>query len=114
MESLHVFAKMSNDEHRGLRGGARRYSRDLEARLVLRMVREGWLVPEHKIPRLRQEVEDIITEGRDERAKVQAFRALVESEIAIVNSANLADNAQDSETKTGEPTPEPIQPDQPD
>ena len=101
---------MSSDEHRGLRGGVRRYSRDLEARLVLRMVREGWLVPEQKIPRLRQEVEDIVTEGRDERAKVQAFRALVETEIAIVNSANQAENAQDSETKEVDPKPEPIDP----
>ena len=101
---------MSNDEHRGLRGSVRRYSRDLEARLVLRMVREGWLVPEQKIPRLRQEVEDIVTEGRDERAKVQAFRALVETEIAIVNSANQAENAEDSETKEVSPKPEPIDP----
>ena len=104
---------MKNNEHRGLRGGARGYSRNLDDRLVLRMVRQGWLVPEDKIPRLRQELEDIITDGRDERAKVQSYRALVETEIAIVNSANQFAIAEDSEN-TGEPTPEPLQPDQPD
>jgi hypothetical protein len=101
---------MTNNEHRGLRGGARGYSRNLDDRLVLRMVRQGWLVPEDKIPRLRQELEDIITDGRDERAKVQSYRALVETEIAIVNSTNQIASVQDSKD-SGEPQPEPIEPD---
>ncbi len=104
---------MTDGCHRGFRGSAPRYIRDLEARLVLRMVRHGWLVPDDKIPRLRSVIEDIIENGNDERAKVLAYRALVESEIAIVNSANQIDNVEDSEDP-GEPSSEPMQPDYPD
>ena len=88
-----------------------RQTRDRMGRIVARALREGWAPNIEKLDRLREEVENVILNSADDRAKVLAYRALLDSEIAIVNSINqiaaLENNANQatefSDDESGDP-----------
>jgi hypothetical protein len=91
--------------HRGQR-------RDREGRMKARALRSNWAPSDERLNALRHKVEEIVMNSTDDRAKVLAYRALLESEIAIVNSVNQIAGIEDSQADISEePDPEPTEPD---
>lgn len=90
---------------------AQRPRRDRDGRLIVRAFREQWAPDTERLNELRKKIEDIILNGNDPRASVLGYRALMESEAAIVNSTNQIAALEGSEAQTSEPKPEPIEPD---
>jgi hypothetical protein len=90
--------------HRGHRGGVQ----GSEHRIVLRMLRAGWLVPDDKLEQVRESIEYIATESPDHRARVQAAALLINTEVAYAQSA-IALSANQT-TQVTDPTPEPDDP----
>ena len=79
------------------------------ARLLVRMIRMGWLPPDDRLEEVRQSLEDVAIHSLDDRAKVAAARVLLDAEIEATRQAaeNVIDITADT-IETEEPTePEP-------
>lgn len=88
----------------GAKGATRRYRRDSNERLFLRMVRNGWTPPEaDRLDDLREMIENVVLHSPDPRAKVMAYNSLLAAEIAIVQS-NIAAEYADSQIHATEAT----------
>jgi hypothetical protein len=87
-----------------------RGTRDRHGRMIARAMREGWAPSTARLEELRKQVEDVVMTSQDDRAKVLAYRALLESEVAIVNSINQIAGLENSQAEATDPTPEPDDP----
>ena len=83
--------------------------RDKNARLLVRMIRMGWLPPADRLEEVRQSIEDVAIGSHDDRAKVAAARLLLDAEIEATRQAeNIIDVTAEDYAEIPEPTePEP-------
>lgn len=84
--------------------------RDREGRLAARALRGNWAPDDETLDKLRKRVEGVVLTSPDDRAIVLAYRALLEADVAVVNSINQIAGVEGSEVKTTEARPEPIDP----
>lgn len=88
--------------------------RDKNARLLVRMIRMGWLPPDDRLEEVRQSLEDVAIHSLDDRAKVSAARVLLDAEIEATRQAAenvidiTADTIEIEEPTEPEPDPAPI------
>jgi len=79
--------------------------RDYNGRLLIKMIRSGWLVPPDKLVQVRESLEDVAIHSPDDRARIAAANVLLNAEIAHAQTqseqADIADYAE---------TPEPDRP----
>ena len=82
-----------------------RRARDRDGRLSARAMQDGWITDPKRLAELREEVENVVLNSVDDRAKVAAYRAIMEGEIAAVNSINqlaAVENNADQATEASE------------
>ena len=82
-----------------------RRTRDRDGRLNARALQQGWITDPAKLAKLREEVENVVLQSVDDRAKVAAYRAIMEGEIAAVNSINqlaALENSSDQDREVSE------------
>lgn len=88
--------------------------RDKNARLLVRMLRMGWLPPDDRLEEVRQSLEDVAIHSLDDRAKVAAARVLLDAEIEATRQASenvidiTVENIETEEPTEPEPDPAPI------
>jgi hypothetical protein len=92
-----------NRDPLGLSGVARnsRYKVDYNERLMMRMVRAGWLPSDEKLKEIKDSIEQVAISSPDHRARIMAAKLFVDAEIAHVNSVNLLTN-EDTEAEASE------------
>ena len=56
-------------------------------RLMMRMIRHGWLPPDDKLAEVRDSIQDVAINSVDPRAKVAAARLLLDAEIEFVRGS---------------------------
>lgn len=56
-------------------------------RLMMRMIRHGWLPPDDKLAEVRDSIQDVAINSVDPRARVAAARLLLDAEIEFVRGS---------------------------
>lgn len=80
--------------------------RDYNARLLLKMIRSGWIVPPERLVEVREAIEDVAIHSPDDRARIGAANLLLNAEIAFAQT-------QETQTELNDyvDQPEPARPD---
>jgi len=79
--------------------------RDYNARLLLKMIRSGWIMPPDKLVQVRESLEDVAIHSPDDRARIAAANVLLNAEITFGQS-----QGEQGEIADYSETPEPDRP----